>query len=139
MEPALVYPPMNCFCHEFHTERSFYYDDGQFFYSDTKEPIVTLCELEGYPLNFVRNPTPLFDDDAAERSDFDDWYLYNSNQSIIYPISECVFQQSPKMANQNLAVAVPGEGHNVGGPLVDQEDRDILVDPVEGESPYNGH
>ena len=29
MEPAQVYPPMNCFCHEFHTESSFYYDDGQ--------------------------------------------------------------------------------------------------------------
>ena len=75
-----------------------------------------MCELEGYPLSFVHNPTPLFDDDAVKRSDFDDWYLDNGNQSIIYPVSECVFQQSPKMANQNLAVAVPGEGHTVGGP-----------------------
>ena len=78
MEPAQVYPPMNCFCHEFHTERSFYYDAGQFFCSDTKEPILSLCELEGYPLNYVRDSTPFFDDGDAERSDFDDFYLDNT-------------------------------------------------------------
>ena len=64
---------------------------------DTKEPIITFCELEGYPLNYVHNLNPLFDDDAAERSDFDEWYLDTHNSSNIYPISECVFQ-SPIMA-----------------------------------------
>ena len=135
MELAQVYPPMNCFCSDFHTEESFYYVDANYINKVTRERIVPLCELEGYPLNFVRNPNPLFDDDAAERSDFDEWYLNTHNQSNIYPISECVFQ-SPIMAqNQNLVVA-PGEGHSEGG-LADQDDRDMAVDPVEGNSPYN--
>ena len=134
MELAQVYPPTNCFCYDFHTEESFYYAEGQYFDADTKEPIITLCELEGYPLNYVRNLNPLFDDDAAERSDFDECYLDTHNSSNIYPISECVFQ-SPVMAHQNLVVA-PGEGNN-GGALADQADRDMAVDLVEGDSPYN--
>ena len=116
MEPFEVYPPMICFCHPDHTGMAFYYADGEFFCSVTKEPLMSIVELEGYPLNFVRDPKPYFDDGDAERSVYDDYYLDNGNHSINYPVSEFVLQISPKMAHQNLAVAVPGEGHTVGGP-----------------------
>ena len=36
---------------------------------------MSIVELEGYPLNFVRDPTTFFDDGDAERSDYDDYYL----------------------------------------------------------------
>ena len=77
---------------------------------------MSIVELEGYPLNYVRDPTTFFDDGDAERSDYDDYYLDNGNHSSSFPISEYAIQLSPKMAqNQNLAVAVLGEGHNEGG------------------------
>ena len=55
MEPFEVYPPMKCFCHPDQTGMAFYYADGEFFCSVTKEPLMSIVELEGYPLNFVRD------------------------------------------------------------------------------------
>ena len=81
MEPFVVYPPSKCFCHPDQTGKSFYYDAGKFFCSDTKEPLMSIVELEGYPLNIVRDPTAFFDNGDAERSDYDVYYLYNGNHS----------------------------------------------------------
>ena len=65
---------------------AFYYADGNFHCSETKEPLVTNAEKEGYPLNFVRDPTPFFDDGDAENENYDD--IYNGNYSSEIPFSD---------------------------------------------------
>ena len=42
---------------------------------------MSIVELEGYPLNIVRDPMAFFDNGDAERSDYDDYYLDNGNHS----------------------------------------------------------
>ena len=42
---------------------------------------MSIVELEGYPLNIVRDPTAFFDNGDAEKSDYDVYYLDNGNHS----------------------------------------------------------
>ena len=51
---------------------------------------MSIVELEGYPLNFVMDPTTFFDDGDAERSDYDD-YIISITEIIVLII---LFQSS---------------------------------------------
>ena len=71
MPASRVYPAVSC-CWGAVPRSSFFYADGQFFCTEKGDPLITIVERDGYPLNFTRDLTPYFDDGDAEREDYDE-------------------------------------------------------------------
>ena len=86
---------------------------------------MTVVMKEGYPLNFVRSSTSIFDDCDAENENYDAEYIGNYSSDL--PFSEFAVITSPKMAQQPNSVEA-GPGVHNGGVLevVDQEMSDEL-------------
>ena len=65
-----LYPPAACFCNDVHTDAYIYYNEGEYFDADTREPIKDMCEIENNVNNCVSNLNSLCGYDESERYDY---------------------------------------------------------------------